>query len=169
MTSVKGKTTMNRTRLPDQKMANTKKTPTKAPNAIIELTIIGKIKAQVRKDTNKKSKSNRTTAQSLGMKSRRGCELPWLELPEPAALLHQDELTLEVYTYHYNYFAPLQHLKKTIKMTWGAVHAVHAEHFPDRLVPKNEKVLSSYASDYYHILWVIVEDEKESVAVAEAI
>ncbi|TGO45353.1 hypothetical protein BCON_0400g00030 [Botryotinia convoluta] len=177
---------MNRTPLPDQRMATTKKTTIKSSkstakprkvtmsaasrriNAISKHTIIGRIKAQVQKDTNKKFKSNRTAAQSLGKKSQRGRELPWLELPEPETLLHQDEKTLEFYIFHRNHYAPLQHLKKTMNMTWDAIQAIHAEHFPDKLVPKSGNVLSSCASSYYHKLWVIIEAEKESVTLAEA-
>ncbi|KAF7884766.1 uncharacterized protein EAF02_005102 [Botrytis sinoallii] len=187
MTRVKAKTTMKRTPLPDQRMATTKKPTIKSPNSkptakprkfkmsaasrmIISIskdTIVSRVKAQVKKDSNKISKSRGTTVASLGKKSQKGRELPCLELPKPEALLYQNEETVKYYTHYYNYYAPLQELKKGKNMTWNAIHAIYAEHFSDRTFPKTGNVISAAASESYHRLCVIIEAENEAVALAE--
>ncbi|KAF7895956.1 hypothetical protein EAF00_005971 [Botryotinia globosa] len=187
MARSKAKSTMKRTPLPNQRMATTKKPTIKFSNsksiakpqkfkmsaatrrimAISKDTVISRLKKQVKKDTNKKFKSN-YTVESLGRKPGRGRDTPWIELPEPQALLYQDEKSVETYTRYRNYYAPLQELKKTKNMTWKAIHAIYAESFPDRTVPKSEKVISAGASSSYHRLCVIIEAENEAVALAEA-
>ncbi|TEY29605.1 hypothetical protein BOTCAL_0929g00050 [Botryotinia calthae] len=122
MTRVKRKTTMGCTPLPDQRMIAPKNTTIKSSNSnakpckflmtaasrriqvLSKDTIIGKRKSQVPKDTNQKSKSSQTNAKTLGKKSQRDRELPWLELPQPETLLHLEEKTLEFYIHHRNYF-----------------------------------------------------------------
>ncbi|KAF7886604.1 uncharacterized protein EAF01_011282 [Botrytis porri] len=187
MARVRAKTTMKRTPLPDQRMATTKEPTIKSSNSkstaeprkfkmsaasrrifsISQQTVVSRLKAQVKKDSNKKSTSTRTTVESLGKKSQKGREHPWLELPKPEDLLYQDEKNVEYYTHYYNYYAPLQDLKKKENMTWNAILAIHAEHFPGRKVPPSTNALSDRACTYYHKLCVILEAEKEAVALAE--
>ncbi|KAM0154056.1 hypothetical protein ACHAPG_006756 [Botrytis cinerea] len=107
MTRVKRKTTMSPTPSPNQRINIPKNTTTnESPNSsakphrflmtaasrriqvLSKDTVNGRRKAQVQKDTNQKSKSSQTNAKSLGKKSQRGHELPWLELFEPKTLLH---------------------------------------------------------------------------------
>ncbi|KAF5867635.1 uncharacterized protein Bfra_010610 [Botrytis fragariae] len=177
-TRVKAKTTMKRTPLPDQRMATTKRpakprkyTQSAASRRIIDIckqTIISRVRVQFKKDANKKIKSSYTTVESLGKESSKGGDLAWIEPPEPETFLYQDEKTLEYYNYYRNYYAPLQELKKTKNMTWNAIQAIHVEHFPDKHVPKSRNGLSARAYSCYHGLCVVIEAEKEAVALAEA-
>ncbi|THV52546.1 hypothetical protein BGAL_0076g00310 [Botrytis galanthina] len=187
MAKVKAKTTMKRTPLPNQRMASTKKPTIKSSNSesianpqkfkmsaatreimsISKDNVISRRKTQVKKDANKRFKSN-DTVESLGRKPRRGRDTPWIELPEPEDLLYQDENSVKVYAYYRNYYAPLQELKKTKNMTWKAIHAIYAEQFPDRTFPKSKNVISAGASSYYHRLCVIMDAENEAIALAEA-
>ncbi|KAF7950676.1 uncharacterized protein EAE97_002228 [Botrytis byssoidea] len=148
MAKVKAKPTMKRTPLPNQRMATTKKPAIKSSNS----------KSIAKPQRFKMSAATRRiwlsdyTVESLGRKSGRGRDTPWIELPEPEALLYQDEKSVESYTHYLN-----------------SIHAVYAELFPDRTVPKSEKVISAGASSSYHRLCVIIEAENEAVALAEAI
>lgn len=121
MAGVKAKTTMKRTPLPNQRMASTKKPTIKSFNSesianpqkfkmsaatrkimsISKDNVISRRKTQVKKDANKKFKSN-DTVESLGRKPRRGRGTPWIELPEPEDLLYQDENSVKVYAYYRN-------------------------------------------------------------------
>lgn len=137
MTRVKRKTTMSPTPSPNQRINIPKNTTTnESPNSsakphrflmtaasrriqvLSKDTVNGRRKAQVQKDTNQKSKSSQTNAKSLGKKSQRGHELPWLELFEPKTLLHVNEKTLESYVHHHNY-------KYQIIFRRVAIHPIH--------------------------------------------
>ncbi|TGO23786.1 hypothetical protein BPAE_0122g00090 [Botrytis paeoniae] len=156
-------------------------------NAISKYTSIGKIKAQIKKDTNKQSSPIVLPSNLLERSLNKVASFLGLSFPSPKLFCikmrrlwniilitatvswrHSIERNpLNANCSHVDY-APLQDLKKTKNMTWNAIQAIHVERFPDKLVPKSGNVLSSCASSYYHKLWVIIEAEKQNVASAQA-